>query len=127
MQKPKQFKPNHGGVGPKFNGRSAIDAMYDSVWTKYSQAFLAINKNCYSCGERSEATDHLIPHHGDKYLFEKTDNHIPLCHRCHNTITSLFDRRHRPGTTIDPKLKWMALNRSRNMVEGRVKVLPRYG
>jgi 5-methylcytosine-specific restriction endonuclease McrA len=103
--------------------------MYDRTWEAYRKKFLAINNECYACGKPAEVVDHLKPHQGDKYLFEKTDNHIPLCIVCHNTVTSLFDRRYRAGGSISKKIEW--LNRKR--VPGiewnfkRVKVLPEYG
>lgn len=128
MQRSKVFKPSFLGAKPSsrsFNGRQAIDDMYDENWEKYRLEFLSHNPRCYSCGLEAEAVDHIIPHKGDKKLFWKEDNYIPLCHKCHNTITSLFDRHHRPGDKdISKKLRWIAANRVRFMVAFKVKVLP---
>jgi 5-methylcytosine-specific restriction endonuclease McrA len=130
----RNFKPKHrtsggGSGGRKFNGRKYIDEMYDSVWEAYRRRFLAINKECYACGQPATVVDHLKPHQGDEQLFKKTDNHIPLCVTCHNTVTSLFDRRYQAGNPITEKIQW--LNRRRQAREGwlprRVKVLPTYG
>lgn len=130
MLKPKQFKPNSGEwkSDRRFNGRAAIDNMYDDTWRKYALKFLEINKNCYSCGEKSQVVDHLLPHKGDQKLFEQTDNHLPLCHRCHNTVTALFDRHHKKNSKLNiDKLKWLAANRMRYCVATKVFVLPKYG
>lgn len=125
MKKIKMFTPTKAVGSKKFNIRSHIDAMYDSVWESYSKAFLAINSVCYSCGSVAQAVDHVVAHKGDAVLFKKTDNHIPLCHKCHNTVTTLFDRHQVPKT--ENKLKWIYANRVRNNVSVRVKVLPKYG
>ena len=132
MLKPKQYiSPQKSGQwkpAKAYNGRAKIDAMYDEAWARYSKAFLTINKTCYSCGVKSEVVDHLVPHKGDEKLFKKLDNHIPLCHRCHNTVTSLFDRNHKPGNKdITPKLKWLAKSRERFFNGSKVYVLPTYG
>jgi len=102
--------------------------MYNRTWEAYRLRFLAINKECYACGKPAEVVDHLKPHKGDEFLFKKTDNHIPLCTVCHNTVTTLFDRRYRVGDSITKKIEWL----SRKRVPGtgwdfkRVKVLDRY-
>ena len=130
MKKAKLFRPNLGGLGShskKFNGRKEIDDLYDSNWSTYSKVFLTVNPLCYSCGSPSQVTDHLEPHKGDSFLFKKTDNHIPLCHKCHNTITAKFDRNYIKKEGITKKLKWIADNRFRNGLGFPVKVLPKYG
>lgn len=124
----RNFQPKHRRPVKAFNGRAHIDAMYDKNWERYRARFLAINTECYACGVRAEAVDHLKPHLGDEFLFKKTNNHIPLCISCHNTITSLFDRKYRAGGSIDEKIKWL----SRKRIPGgewnpkKVKVLPNY-
>lgn len=120
--KPKRFKPSVGTGTRRFSMTSHLDAMYDSDWERYSREFLAVNKLCYSCGAKSEAVDHIRPHKGDWALFRQGDNHLPLCHKCHNTITGLFDRHREPRT--EAKLKWLYANRVRNSVTVRVKVVP---
>ena len=110
----------------KFDGQAHIKAMYDDRWAKYSKEFLTINQVCYSCGEKSEVTDHLTPAKGDEKLFKKLDNHIPLCAQCHNTITAKFDKKYRPGNSINQKLMWLYRNRLTNSITVRVKVLPKY-
>jgi hypothetical protein len=129
MKKSKSYSPNITTQGAKqFNGHAHWDAMYKtSEWTSYRAKFLKVNPECYSCGDPATVCDHLVPWKGDQKLFEKVDNHIPLCSKCHNFITSKFDRNHRPGSTIIPKLEWLSANRSINGVNTRVKVLPRYG
>jgi len=97
-------------------------------WRNYAAKFLAINKECYACGKPATVVDHLKPHKGDEFLFKKTDNHIPLCTSCHNTVTSKFDRYYRQGDSIENKIKW--LSRLRGVTDGwfpkKVKVLPSY-
>src|SRR6185369_5488186 len=107
------FVPRHrrNPTGKKFNGRAKIDAMYDKDWERYRGRFLAINSECYACGKPSQVVDHLKPHQGDVGLFEKLDNHIPLCISCHNTVTTKFDRYYRAGGSITEKIKWLSRNR----------------
>ena len=127
MLRPKRFNPNSTtNDSKKFNGRQHIDDMYDAAWEKYRGRFLAENKACYACGKEATGVDHLVPHIGDAKLFEQNDNHIPLCARCHNTITALFDRYHRKGKPITGKLNWIALSRTRNQIATRVMVLASY-
>ena len=124
MNRAAKFKPNTTSGAPRYNHRAKIEAMYKSGdWIEYSRKFLSYNPKCYSCGNKSEATDHLTPHKGDENLFWKLDNMIPLCHKCHNTITARFDGKLVP----DPigKLKWIARNRAINTLAFKVKVVPR--
>jgi 5-methylcytosine-specific restriction endonuclease McrA len=126
----RNFKPTHAKAtnSRSFNGRKKIEAMYDHNWEKYRKRFLAVNPTCYACGAVAIVVDHLRPHQGDETLFKKLDNHIPLCIVCHNTVTSLFDRRFRAGNSIQKKIDWLSRNR---IVGGewepkRVKVLDKY-
>lgn len=129
MKKATQFRPDFKRVesGLKFNGRAAIDRMYDHVWEQYRATFLKHNPTCYACGSKSSVVDHLTPHKGDEILFKKTDNHIPLCNKCHNTVTSMFDRKYVRKNPITPKLTWLAKMRIDYQVDVKVKVLPKYG
>jgi 5-methylcytosine-specific restriction endonuclease McrA len=126
MKKATQFVSRKPNASKKFNGRQNIDDMYDSSWEKYRIKFLAVNPRCYSCGDKATVVDHVTPHKGDDKLFKQLDNHIPLCSRCHNTITTKFDRNYRVGSLIINKLKWITANRVRNLIDSRVKVLPKY-
>jgi len=126
--RPKKYTPRHKreSSGRRFNGRKDIDAMYGPEWESYRGKFLAINPRCYACGERATVVDHITPHKGDAKLFEKTDNHLPLCKRDHDRVTALFDMRYRSGNTIEPKLKWLKNSRVSRDLTFRVKVLPSY-
>lgn len=128
MKKAKQFAPDRSGLESRrrFDGQAHWKEMYDSQWEDYRRRYLAINQSCYSCGQRSEVVDHLVPAKGDERLFRKLDNHIPLCKSCHNTVTAKFDRRYRPGDHINQKLQWIANNRLKFDLTFRVKVLPKY-
>ncbi len=127
---PKSFVPRHrkDNSTRRFNGRAKIDAMYDKDWERYRARFLAINKECYACGKPAQVVDHLIPHQGDIRLFEKCDNHIPLCIKDHNFVTTKFDRNYRAGNPVTDKILW--LNRNRfprdDWFPKKVKVLDRY-
>lgn len=118
------FKPDRGGGEFKsYNGRAAIEAMYKSKdWENYSKKYLETNPKCYACGSRSQAVDHLKAHKGDKLLFWKADNLLPLCHKCHNRATALFDRFH--IQKFQEKLNWLARCRSVNQLTFKVMVLP---
>lgn len=127
MKKNRNFQPKHRKApGRTFVGRQSWADMYDTVWEGYTRKYLAINKRCYCCGADANTVDHLVPHQGDAALFKKTDNHIPLCTRCHNKITALFDRRHRTGNPVDNKIKYMNYERACRDLTFRVKVLPTY-
>lgn len=127
MKKSQLFKPKQGLSGSKsFNGRKQIDDLYKNAeWAEYSKKFLSYNSKCYSCGERSEAVDHIEPHKGRENIFWKLDNMIPLCHKCHNFVTSKFDRYWKIGNSVVPKIKWMAENRAIKNLNFRVKVVPK--
>lgn len=126
----RNYQPRHlrDKAAKTFNSRKEIGDMYNYAWESYRKRFLAINHECYACGENATVVDHLKPHQGDEILFKKTDNHIPLCERCHNTVTMKFDKKYKPGYSMTPKIEW--LNRKR--IPGgkwefkRVKVLTRY-
>lgn len=101
--------------------------MYDRTWEAYREVFLRTNPVCYACGNKSWVVDHLRPHKGCEKLFKQLDNHIPLCNKCHNTVTALFDKNYIKGNTIEPKLKWLERMRIDYQCSVRVKVLPKYG
>ena len=126
----KTFKPGFKSkdFGRKHNGRANIDAMYDKDWERYRKRFLAVNSECYACGSLAIVVDHLMPHQGDEKLFKKLDNHIPLCIVCHNTATSLFDKKYVRGNPIDKKIAWLNSNRfpTDNWIPKKVRVLSSY-
>lgn len=104
------------------------EALYDRAWRSYRKRFLAINSKCYACDNYAKVVDHLIPHKGSVKLFKKLDNHLPLCEKCHNTITALFDMKYIEGQDISMKLRWLHDARMRMPLEKmkRVKVLAKY-
>jgi hypothetical protein len=125
MKKPKQFSPNREVKGAtQFNGRAKIDALYDSAkWKAYSKKFLTHNKRCYACGNTSEVTDHIKIHRGDESLFWNETNYIPLCIRCHNTITAKFDNR--PIQDLEAKMKWIRRTQYINQIPpAKVIIVP---
>lgn len=123
MKRTNIFRPNKGVGSKVFNGRAHIDALYKTPeWTEYRIRYLEINKKCYCCGRASTVVDHLKVHRGDIALFEKNDNHIPVCTECHNKITALFDRY--PVQKYQEKLNWMSVSRGRNDLSFKVMVIP---
>lgn len=121
-KKPSVFRPNHQGAGRTFNGRKEVDSLYDKNWVAYRLRFLKVNPSCYRCGEYATVVDHITPHKGNKELFEKLDNHIPLCSPCHNKATGLFDRNYKIGSIPRQKLEWLAWERARLCL--KIKVIP---
>lgn len=106
-----------------FEGRRDMKLLYDGPWERYRLRFLAVNKKCYVCGERSEVVDHVTPHKGRYEFFWKVDNLLPLCKKDHDFITSKFDRYYRIGEIPFAKLQWISDNRDRDL-SFRVKVVP---
>ena len=70
--------------------------------------------------------DHLFPHKGNTELFEKTDNHLPLCESCHNTVTAKFDRKGKSDELVEGKIKWLNDRRTMQHDPKAVKVLSNY-
>lgn len=100
--------------------------MYDAKWEAYRKRFLAVNPICYCCAKPAVVVDHLKPHQGCEKLFKQTDNHIPLCIVCHNTVTTMFDRDYKAGNSITDKIEWLNRKRTPGVHDRRVKVLPNY-
>lgn len=124
--RPKNFSAQRVQSSKSFNGRKAITDLYKSTkWQNYRSKFLGHNKLCYGCGKYASVADHLVPHQGDEHLFWKTDNIIPLCEKCHNTITALFDRFYKKGNSINDKLEWLQWSRAKNnLLRTKVIVVP---
>lgn len=125
MKKSKLYRPNKVVGAKKFNARKDRDALYDLSWVKYRIRFLKVNPNCYACGAKAAVVDHLIPHKGDRDLFEKLDNHLPLCKLCHDTVTGLFDAKW-SVENFEKKLYWLSSMRVKHGLVNSVKVLGSY-
>lgn len=102
------------------------EVLYDRAWRAYRKRFLEINSKCYACSNFARVVDHLIPHKGDIQLFKKLDNHLPLCEKCHNTVTALFDMKYLAGQDISMKLRWLHDARMRQQNPKPVRVLAKY-
>ena len=122
MKRPTVYRPQKIEGAKVFNGKAFIDRMYKGEWIEYSKLFLEHNPKCYSCGQKSEATDHIKVHLGEFDLFYNRENHIPLCHKCHNTITGKFDRK--IPQDLEGKMKWLNRNRQLNGLSFSVKIVP---
>ena len=85
-------------------------------WKRFSCRYLKENPECYTCGEKSQVTDHIEPSKGRQEVFERDGNFLPLCKVCHNTATAKFDVRFVIGTNNYAKVKWLNEERNRNQV-----------
>lgn len=125
MSEIKKFSPELTTSAKKFDPNSHIREMYKTAeWNDFRIRFLNVNKKCYACGVPAVAVDHLVAHKGDMALFTKPDNMIPLCTKCHNTVTAKFDRF--PVQKYVDKLKWFAQQRMIRGLAFPVKVVPYY-
>lgn len=132
----RNFQPRHrrstGEFKPKEHNpeRDRKQALYrgDSKWRNYCAKFLAVNSRCYACGEIATVVDHITPHKGNVFLFEKTDNHIPLCEKDHNYVSAKFDVRYVIGSSNFRKIEWLNSRRipTEEWTPEKVKVLPSY-
>lgn len=126
MKKTKQYKP------PKFKGktftpppsaeRKSSQSLYTKSWSNYRFRFLHHNPTCYTCGQKSTVLDHCVSHKGNRDLFWKVDNYIPLCKLCHDRITAHFDR-HSTALT-EEKMKWISARREESGIKSKVKITP---
>lgn len=63
---------------------------YNWAWRKYRASYLKRHPLCIECEAKDKVTaatvvDHIVPHRGNKRLFDDPNNHQPLCDRCHNS------------------------------------------
>jgi 5-methylcytosine-specific restriction endonuclease McrA len=118
MKKIPQFKPKKGVGTSQFKKKSP----YNNVnWVEFRNEFLRINPRCYACGNRATVADHFVAFKGNKELFWKPDNFIPLCKLCHDTVTGYFDQFAVPKTK--EKLEWLNHQRAKNEIDVRVKIV----
>ena len=90
--KAQTYKPqNHKPSSVK---RPEWRRFYGRKWAAYRKAFLSRAENafcvrCLTIGRETPAgeVDHIKPHRGDINLFWDSDNHQPLCKRCHSIKT----------------------------------------
>lgn len=77
---------------------TAAERGYGYRWQKYRAWFLKENQLCAECKRQGKLTaatlvDHIVPVTGpDDPLFWDTDNHQPLCDRCHNIKRATEDK-----------------------------------
>lgn len=124
-EKPKSYNPQKNTNIKRFVPKDKIKKLdlYNSMdWRNYRFRYIHHNPKCYACPNDSSVVDHVYPHKGDVQLFEKNDNHIPLCKPCHDTITGLYDNQVTPNTI--EKLKWLKDSREKYQIKVRVKVIP---
>ena len=120
----KSFKPKKAKTKKKFslNKRdSSTRRGYDKSWSKYRFRFLHHNPLCYCCGEKAAVIDHIRAHKGNQELFWNQHNYMPLCKRCHDTITGKFDRHNPPKT--EEKIEWVKKERDKNNITIKVKIV----
>ena len=63
---------------------------YDARWQKARAAHLAAHPLCVHCQAQGRVSaailvDHVVPHHGDRFLFWLLSNWQSLCAACHAT------------------------------------------
>lgn len=80
------------------SGKNSHQRGYTYKWQKYREKFLFENPLCLYCERKSIVTvatvvDHIIPHKGDQKLFWSTNNHQPLCKRCHDSDKQIEEKR----------------------------------
>ena len=117
--RPRVFKANRPRAR-EFNAKSHIDKLYKGEWQHYSKAFLRLNNKCICCGSPSQACDHVVAHKGNTELFWNRENHIPLCHSCHNTISAKFDKR--SPQDLQGKLRWIHMMRDKYELDDSVSI-----
>lgn len=123
MKKPKQFRPKKNTSTKKFGAqRKKRSSLYDSNWEKYRRYFLKVNPKCYCCGQRSTVVDHEKTHKGDIDIFWDTNNFIPMCKLCHDTITASFDRFE--PQKYPEKMMWIHQKRLSLGLESVVRAVP---
>jgi len=91
------------------------------AWVEFRFKFLRKNPLCYVCNNKSVDIDHVEVHRGNKELFWKKDNVIPLCKAHHSYVTASFDKHKIQKLT--QKLEWLGLMRLRNCLTRRVFVV----
>lgn len=125
MKKTKQYRPKKF-TGKKFTTvnkeREASQSLYNKGWTNYRFRFLHHNPKCYACGQKANLVDHIRAAKGDRSFFWKVDNYIPLCRRCHDWVTTQFDRHKVP--LVEDKLRWLSEERSKRDLTTKVKITP---
>lgn len=132
MKKSKAYKPKTSSTNKVFTPNGKVDQgnpdrklLYDREWYVYRKIFLSVNKFCYVCNEKAEVVDHIVAHKNDIVLFKSVTNHLPMCSRCHSTITASFDKFVPPKTTA--KIDWINEQRKIRGISTSVRVLPKYG
>jgi len=95
---------------------------YDYKWQQYRATYLPEHPLCESCKAYGYITpsvvvDHIIPHKGDKALFDDPANHQALCKECHDRKTQRDGSRGSVkasracdvnGVPLDPGNPWAA-------------------
>lgn len=82
---PPAFDPPPCAVRPR--RASAAARGYDRRWAAIADRELAAEPFCATCGRtfprRDLVRDHIIPHRGNRVLFDDPDNRQTLCRWCH--------------------------------------------
>lgn len=117
MKKPKLYSSPKSGA-KKFSPKRLYDT---PEWAEFRNKFLGVNQVCYACGERSRVVDHIQAFKKDIKLFWNTTNYMPLCFKCHNTITANFDKFNPPLTR--EKMMWVNDKRMETNTYIKIKVL----
>ena len=91
---PKRRRPTRVRQQKADRRQSSTQRGYGSKWQRYRAAYLSRAENalCRICQQNgivkaASVIDHIVPHRGDWKLFWDSNNHQPLCPRCHNQKT----------------------------------------
>ena len=119
MEKAKKFKAPHLTSGLKKFTKPKLHDLND--WALFRVRFIAANPLCYACGQRARVVDHVETAKGNKDLFWKENNYIPLCKICHDFCTHNFDRH--VVAKLEEKLKYLEARRLETGTNVRVKIV----
>lgn len=81
---------------------SSRERGYTTKWDKASRAFLGKHRICLACelagfDQRTEVTDHIVPHKGDKALFWDRTNWQACCRWHHDVVKQMLEREYLAG------------------------------
>lgn len=126
MNKIRKYRPTRTTVKKSYSPKkekTVAERGYNKEWQRYRFRFLHHNPTCYACGEKATVVDHIIAAKvdWDKYFWNST-NYVPLCKKCHDTVTGMFDRSEKPNSK--DKMNWLNRIRQEYGVKSKVKIVP---
>jgi len=85
-------------MGDNIKQNRPYQYLYNAKWAKMSKAFRTKNPLCVYCLQvgkttPAEVVDHIIPHLGNKKLFNDPNNLQALCKQCHDSVKAKEEAR----------------------------------